>query len=209
MMADKFIKQPFEPGENPDAHAAPPEVEEEFMLLMSLALDDLLDADERARFQAYQDAYPGLAAEWRSWQTLDAKLQATPSALPPADFVLSFEAALLQRERRRRLWWGMGFALAIIFLSALVTAGMASLGAFVMFTQPGWVTEAARVAAQAGVLVNGGLVAILNALSSLAGTEQARAFMMVYLFAAAALLAGWVFLLRRTTRFETASRTAS
>jgi anti-sigma factor RsiW len=207
MMADKFIKEPFEPDEKPGP-AAPPAVEEEFVLLMSLALDDLLDADERARFQAYQAAYPGLAAEWRSWQALDAELRATPSALPPAGFVSAFEAALLQRERRRRLWWGAGFALAIVLLSVVLIAGVAFLGAFVMFTQPAWLTELARMAAQTGALVNGGIVAVLDALGSLAGTEQARAFVMVYLFAAAALLAGWVFLLRRTTRFDIASRTA-
>jgi len=207
MMADKFIKQPFEPDEEPGA-GAPPAVEEEFILLMSLALDDLLDAEERARFQAYQAAYPGLAAQWRSWQVLDAELRATPSALPPAGFVTAFEVALLQRERRRRLWWGAGFALAIVLLSVVLTAGVASLGAFVMFAQPAWLTELVRIAAQTSALVNGGVVAVLDALGSLVGTEQARAFMMVYLFAAAALLAGWVLLLRRTTRFDVTSRTA-
>ncbi len=207
MLADKFIKQPFEPDEEPGA-AAPPAVEEEFMLLMSLALDDLLDADERTRFQAYQDAYPGLAVEWRSWRALDGELRATPSVLPPADFVIMFESALLQRERRRRLWWGAGFALAVILLGVVLTAGVMSLGAFVMFTQPAWLTELVRGAAQLSALVNGGAVAILDALASLLGTEQARAFMTIYLFAAAALLAGWVLLLRRTTRFEVASRTA-
>jgi len=207
MMADKFIKQPFDPDEEPGG-AAPPEVEEEFMLLMSLALDDLLDADERTRFQAYRDAYPGLAAAWRSWRALDSELRATPSAMPSANFVTAFEAALLQRERRRRLWWGAGFALGVILLSFMLTVGVSSLGAFVMFTQPAWLTELVRIAAQAGALVNGGVVAVRDTLASLAGTEQARVFMMVYLFAAAALLAGWVFLLRRTTRFAVASRTA-
>ena len=55
----------------PTPPAAPPEVLEEFALLMSLALDGLLDADEQARFAALLDRYPELAEEWDTWRALD------------------------------------------------------------------------------------------------------------------------------------------
>ena len=43
----------------------PPHVQEEFSLLMSMALDELLDSSEHAEFDSYLATYPTLAREWQ------------------------------------------------------------------------------------------------------------------------------------------------
>jgi len=204
MMADKFIKGPFEPDDN--LHTVPAAVEAEFMLLMSLALDNMLDREEARQFQQHLAAYPALADEWRRWQELDSELQSTPSALPPAGFVELFEMALLYRERRRRLLWGVGIGVVVTLLWLGVMVGAMSLGAFVMFGQSAWLTELVRNAAQLSATMNNGLVIVTNALASVFSTEQARMFILFYTVAAALMLTGWVFLLRRTTRLGEATR---
>ena len=205
MMADKFIKGPFEPDDN--LHAVPAAVEEEFMLLMSLALDDMLDGEEERQFQEYRITYPALADEWQRWRELDSELQSTPSALPPAGFVEMFELALLYRERRRRLLWGVGIGVVVVLLWLGVMAGAMSLGAFVMFGQSAWLTELMRSIAQLSATMNNGLLIATNALASVFGTEQARMFILIYTTTAALMLTGWVFLLRRTTRLGEATLT--
>ena len=204
MMANKLFKAPFEPDNTP--HAVPAAVEEEFMLLMSLALDEMLDAEESEQFYDYLTTYPSLADEWLSWQELDMELQSTPSVLPPDNFVEMFELGLLQQERRRRLWWGVGLGSLVALLWLGVMAGTMSLGAFVMFGQSAWLTEFVRNVAQMGASMNSSVVIALNAVASVFSTDQAQAFMLIYVAAAALMLTGWVFLLRRTTRFGEATQ---
>ncbi|MCB0137819.1 MAG: hypothetical protein KDD75_22130, partial [Caldilineaceae bacterium] len=45
----------------------------EFDWLMSLALDELLDDEDRARFDVLLAEYPSLADEWAAWQFIDGE----------------------------------------------------------------------------------------------------------------------------------------
>lgn len=185
----------FGPYEAPPAH-----VEEEFGLLMSLALDDLLDDEEQATFDDYLARYPVLADDWAQWQQLDTQLFAMPAAPPPSDFLERFEVRLVQQERRRRLWWGTGFAAVVVLLSLGIVLGTVSFGAYVVLRQPQWLSELVHLLAYYSAAAATGVDALRNALAAVAGSEQARTFGLVYAVATAGLIGAWVLVLRRTTR---------
>ena len=176
------------------------QVEEEFSLLMSMALDGLLDSDEQAEFDSYLAAYPTLAEEWQDWQTLDMQLAATPAVQPPVDFMLNFEVCLLHHERRRRLWWGMAFGSMAVVLWVAILVGVASLGAFVLFGQPAWLTQAVHSLAYISAGVGTWVTAVGTAFGSVMSTQQAASLAMVYMLMSIVMVASWIYFLRHSTR---------
>lgn len=176
------------------------QVQEEFTILMSLALDNLLDSEERTTFDAYLASYPTLADEWLEWQALDAALDATPSVAPPVNFLANFETRLAQKERRRHLWWGVGFGAVAVVLWAAAIIGVASLGAFVLLSQPAWLTQTVHNLAFAHANVTGWVAAATATAGAVAGTAEARTFGLVYMLLSASLVTAWVFFLRHSTR---------
>lgn len=175
-----------------------PEQEEEFMLLMSLALDNLADAGETAKFEEYLAAYPTLAVQWRSWQRLHNHLVALPSVAPTAGFVDRFEVRLLQQERRHRLWFGMAIGAITLLLWVGVLVGLASMGAYLVVNQGSWVSAVVQNLTYAWITVAQWLESGWLAFAAFAATPQAKAIGAGYLLMAAALLGGWVSLLRRS-----------
>lgn len=176
------------------------EIQEEFNLLMSLALDDLLDGEEQDEFELYLATYPTLDREWQEWQMLDSQLKSTPAVQPPADFMLNFEMRLQQYERRRSLWWGIAFGGVAVVLWVAVMVGVASLGAFVLLGQPAWLTQAVHDLAYLSANANAWVTAAGSALSSILSTQQATTLALVYVLVSAAMVASWIFFLRHSTR---------
>ena len=173
---------------------------EDFMLLMSLALDGLLDGAEEQRFQRCLAEQPQLAAQWQSWQALDSALHAAPAAIPPQDFVAAVELRLELAERRRRLWLGMAIGLTTVVLWGTVLVAAASAGAFVLVNQASWLSDLVRMLAYGSAAISSWIDSILRSLGAVLGTPQARSFVLLYVVATAGILAGWLHLLRRSTR---------
>lgn len=178
----------------------PADVQNEFVLFMSMALDNLLEGAEKERFHRHLQTYPVLAQQWRTWQDLDQQLHSAPAMSPPPDFVQNVELRLLQQERRRRLWWGGLVGLAILLLWFFVMAIALSLGAYVAFNQTGWLTTLVRVFAFLSAAVTNWLQTAGSVLGTLLGTQQALSFGIAYGIVAIALLTLWVTFLRRSTR---------
>ena len=182
------------------AITVPPAVEEEFSLLMSMALDGLMDEEDAARFEQIQLSYPALAQEWEAWQMLDSQLREMPPVMLPPSFMASFDLRLAQQERRRRLWWGMGFGAMAVVLVASLLVGAAALGAFVMLRQPDWLTQVVHGAAFGYATVAQWFATVESAASVLVRSDQMRMLSVLYALTALAMLGGWVHFLRRTTR---------
>ncbi len=197
MLDNRLTFRPYE--------AAPAHVEEEFGLLMSLALDDLLDDQEQIAFDEYLERYPALADDWRQWQELNERLCAVPSVLPPAGFMENFEVRLLQQDRRRRLWLGFGFGAVVMLLSVGVILGTVSLGAFVILRQPDWLTQLVHALAYSSAAAAAGYRSLQVAVESIASSGQMRTFGLLYAVVSTGLIGGWIVFLRRTTRISGAS----
>jgi len=178
--------------------------EAEFDWLMSLALDDALDPDAQARFDAYLADDPALAESWRAWQWIDSEFTATPALTPPSGFVQRFDLRLaeVENERQQRvLLLSSATALLAVALVFMVTAGM---GAFVFLTQGQWMGEQVRALALAYTFAHLWLATLGETVNTLINTPQAQFAAGVYALLLVMLVVAWVQLLRRSARLEKA-----
>jgi anti-sigma factor RsiW len=189
---------------NDQLNQAPPAIEEQFYWLMSLALDGMLDDEDRVTFDAYQAQYPALADMWQEWQVLDRQLDVLPHVEPAPGFVQRFEVRLAGYEAQQQQR-----VLALSFVSAVV-AGVFALsavigaGAWLLSTQGPWLGGQIGNAVYLTIVIQNWVNAIVDTLIGLAATPQAQALGMVYVAVAVAMIAGWVRLLQRSARYAPA-----
>lgn len=196
----------FDPTLHTDTTAdAPPAVVEEFQWLMSLALDGLLEDEDRRRFDAHLAGYPTLAARWEEWQLLDSQLDALPHVQPAPGFVDRFEARLAAQEQHQQQ------RVLALSLVAAVIAGMLALtsvvgfAAFLLSTQGPWIGEQIHNTVYLSALMNHWMRSLTDAMFGLAGSPQVQMLGMVYVVVAAGMIVGWVELLRRNARLASAA----
>lgn len=177
-----------------------PTEEEEFSLLMSLALDELLDEQEQATFERYLVRYTQLATQWQDWQALHRHMTAVPHAMPAPNFVGRFEVQLAQQERRRRLRQGLWIGFVTLMLWIGMVAGVLVVGAYLFVNQSALLANIV----QNLIYFWAGLAAWLNSLATtanaFAATPQAVGFGIGYLALTLTMLSGWVVYLRRSTQ---------
>ena len=202
------MRNDLQMGWNEQNDQPPTQIYDEFSMLMSLALDDLLDEEEQHLFDGYLAAYPSLANEWFEWQALDAQLVATPSVAPPPDFLINFENRLAQRQRRRHIWVGIGFGAVAMTLWIAAALAATSLGAFILLGQPSWLTQLIHNLAYVYASVNNGMATLSATAGAVAGTTEARTFGLIYIVVSMALVVGWIFFLRHSTRSRAPARAA-
>lgn len=173
---------------------------EEFLLLMSLALDDLLDEAEQQQFARYQEQHPALAVAWQDWQAMHHRMCAMPHAVPTPNFVDRFELRLVQQERRRRLWQGLWIGLVAFCLWFTVTAGLISVGTYIFVNQSSLLSSAVQTITIFFASIATWLESLSLALGTFATTPQAMGLGIGYVVLAMGMLVGWFFYLRRSTQ---------
>lgn len=174
----------------------------DFELMMSMALDDLLDEEESAQFYADIEYYPMLANQWATWQELDEKLLAEPSMMPPINFVQDFEVRLAKDQRRRRLWLGASIAAVTVVLWTSIIVGTLSAGAYIAVNQGGWVTDQIQFMAYILHGFTAWVQSVTSALSIVLGTAIVSPQMWGIALGYTALMGGilvfWTRFLRRS-----------
>lgn len=196
MEAKKFTQ------ESGGRHRPTPEQEEEFMLLMSLSLDNLADTGEMAQFEDYLTRYPTFAAQWQGWQRLHQQFVAIPHAEPPVGFVDRFEVRLIQQERRRRLWLGVLIGSLTFLLWAGVVVGVFSMGAYLFTNQGSWLSALVQNLTYSWVNLMHWASTGWETFMIFASTPQAQAIGVGYLLMSVALLGGWLTILRRSLQLQ-------
>lgn len=172
---------------------------DECLMLMSMALDGLLDEDERARLDGMIAADPGLAETWRQWCKVDVAFVEAPRELPVAGFTNRFEARLeakLAKERSRQRVI-MATVATFVWTSVLVLAGL--LLWYLLMNQGPMLNAFARETAYYGRAISIGIGALRNTATATFSAPQSIAVAIGYTLATAALLYVWVRFLRRTT----------
>lgn len=187
---------------NQNVHDPENEAQEsaQFGMLMSLALDELLDPEENVQFARDLKEYPLLAEEWSIWQQLDQKLLDEPAMEPPHDFLRTFEMRLAQQERRQRLRIGIFIGLAVILLWGSLLVGAFSLGTYILYGQAAWLTDFVHNLAWFSTVVETWFGTVTTAAGSVLAAPQARSFGMAYLSLVVAVMAVWTYFLRRSLR---------
>lgn len=176
-----------------------PEAQEEFLLLMSLRLDNLLDSAEEQQFQEMVRAYPVCARAWARWQRVHQQLVDEPSVAPPVNFAQSVEACLLQQERRGRLWQGLLIGLLVVVMWCAVVTIALGLGAYILFNQSNLLGDLIRNLAFVSSLVAQWVATVQRAFNSFAATPQATALAIGYVALAVIALSAWIRFLRGAT----------
>jgi hypothetical protein len=179
-----------------------PEQEEEFMLLMSLSLDNLADAGEAAQFEEYLTRYPTFVIQWQSWQRLQQQFVAIPHAEPAFGFVDRFEVRLTQQERRRRLWLGFLIGSVTLLLWVGVVVGIFSMGTYLFTNQGSWLSALVQNLTYSWVNLVHWANTGWETFVIFASTPQAQAIGVGYLLMSVALLGGWLTILRRSLHLQ-------
>lgn len=168
--------------------------------LMSLALDDALAADETARLDSLLQQAPEFEARWEQWQMVDRDFRVVPAALPPDDFMEKFALRLEIQERQRRLRTGFIFGAAAVALWGSALVGVFMLGALLWSNQGVWFGEFFQNITYLWAAMGQFARALVSTAEALWAAPQARTVLACYLVTSVAIIGGWLFLLRRSTR---------
>lgn len=174
--------------------------QDDFSVLMSLSLDELLDEEERNRFERYLADYATLAAEWQAWQSMHRQLVTIPHAIPAPGFVERFELQLLQQERRRRLRQGIWIGALSLLLWVGVVVSVVGVGSYLFVNQSVWLSETIQNVIFWWATAAHWLQSLIAALAIFAGTPQGKSIGVAYVMLAFGMLGAWSYFLRRATQ---------
>lgn len=139
--------------------------------LMSLALDDLLSAEEQQRLDQHLAGCLTCRLTWSRWQRIAHVLTVQPFAGPPPAFMLHVDRALQRREQRReRMLAGWLLAGGAFTVWTLIALSAALTGALVLTAWPALrvqVVETLGYAGQFVTLIFQNLAALRDALALL------------------------------------------
>lgn len=177
----------------------------EARLLMSLALDGLLDSGEEERLNELLAAHADLGEEWRCWQKMDTLFTGALRVVPAEGFGDRFALRLDQHEARlrRRQRLILGVVTMVGWIGTL--AALLCVGWMILSSQSQWMNGMARELVYYPAALGIWMRAMLSSLNATMSEPQSIAIATGYLALTGSLLYGWVRILRRTTREEVIS----
>lgn len=168
-------------------------------VLMSMALDGLLDHEERARLDSRIAADPVLAETWRQWCKVDVAFAEAPRQQPASGFTNRFEARLEKKIARERMRQHivMGVVATVVWSVVLVGAGL--LLWFLLTNQGTLMASVARETAYYGSAIGIAASALQSTASATFRAPQSIVIAVAYAMATVGLLYVWLRFLRRMT----------
>jgi anti-sigma factor RsiW len=115
------------------------EHDEEMTMLMSLALDNLLEDKDRQRLEQHLQACPACRSEWEAMQAVSALFAESLMVGPPLGFAVRVERKLAEKDRKRRQTFSglavltsslslAGLTVAVVFLIVVAILAWQGLG---------------------------------------------------------------------------------
>jgi anti-sigma factor RsiW len=175
---------------------------DQYGLLMSLALDNLLEGTEQADLDAHLAGCNRCRSQWSLWQSIDTAFRGAPMTDPSPAFVQNFGQKMASQSRRRQVRLGILLgALTLVMWSIGVTGVVLVIGALV-YNQVGWFTETLHWLAYVwtAISVIGG--SLLGLLGGLAEEPSAIGLLAGYVVMAGGVLVIWSRYLRRSLLAE-------
>ncbi len=176
------------------------EMHEEYGLLMSLALDNLLDEQEACDLQRHLAACAPCDKQWQIWQNIDQQFLMPPEVVPTDDLVAQVNARIEATERRREFRVGVLLAFLTVFIWTIGFAGVGTVIGFLVFNQIGALGDAFHSLTHLWTTVTVLFESIGRALVGLSDNPSAMGVVLCYVAVAVTALAGWTRILRRTIR---------
>jgi len=176
------------------------EAHDEAVLLMSLALDGLVSAEEEAEMRSHVAHCASCAATWSAMQGIHQRVVAAPVAVPVAGFVARFELRRLQQARRRRLWMGGLVALLSLTLWGAILVGGVMLGSYLLNNPTGALPQTLYDFTYYWAGLSAGVQGMWRGVVVAMGTSNLPFYLLGYSLLTLAALTAWTGFLRRSLR---------
>lgn len=191
-MAERLNRASMSPGKSAD-HG-------EYLMLISLALDGMLDSEEKEQLDGHLEQCSGCRAQWLLWQAIDDRLRAAPAPVPAPGFSRSVAQRLAQRERLRNLRIGVMLTVFTLLVWSLGLVGVCILTGTLVYTNLDRLAETGlflnEVWAVAGVVGH----SLWEVVVEITATPAALGVASAYLVIAVAAIAVWCIIIQRTTQ---------
>lgn len=191
-MAERHYRASRSPGRAVD-HS-------EYLMLISLALDGMLDSDEQKRLDGHLEQCSGCRGQWLLWQAIDDKLRAAPVPVPAPGFSRSVALRLARQERLRNLRIGVMLTVFTLLVWSLGLVGVCVMAGGIVYTNLGRLEETGQflneVWAVAGVVGQ----SLWEIIVEITATSTALGVASTYLVVVVAALAIWCVVVQRTTQ---------
>lgn len=172
----------------------------EYLMLISLALDGMLDSDEKRRLDGHLEQCSGCRGQWLLWQAIDDKLRAAPIPVPAPGFSRSVAQRLARQERLRNLRIGVILTVFTLIVWSLGLVGVCVMAGGIVYTNLGRLEETGlflnEVWAVAGVVGQ----SLWDVIVEMTATSTALGVASTYLVVVVAALAVWCVIIQRTTQ---------
>jgi predicted anti-sigma-YlaC factor YlaD len=176
------------------------DLHDEYGLLMSLALDDMLEDEETAALDRHLSTCTACNRQWQIWQTINRQFQMAPMVLPPIDFVERVEAQLAHRENRSDVRVGLLLATLTLIIWGIGLAGVGILLGFLIYNQIGIFSQVVHWLTYAWTSLTVVGASIGRLLIGLSENPSALGVLVCYIALTIIALLGWSWLLQRSTR---------
>lgn len=178
-------------------------VHDHYEMLMSMALDKQLDAEEEGALEHHLQSCPGCRQRWNLWKSLDAQFLAAPLFEPSPVFFSNVMTALgqVEKRRQRRIWFGLLFLSTFVWLFAL--AGIAASVGLLFYFGSDWVNSTLLSLEPFWTSLSVLGRALRTAAVGLTANPLSLSALVIYVLFALSTLTGWSRYLRQSTQVIT------
>lgn len=188
MAAEKF-QMHKQPG--------PTAIHDEYLMLVSLALDGMIEAGEQRRLDSHLQHCNDCRVRWQLWHLLDQKLQAEPAPQPAPGFSQRVVEELIRQDRRRNLQIGILLTVLTVCAWALALVGTGVLAAALVYTNLGSFAAAGSFLAEALAVTGVVCHSLWDVATELTAAPTALGAATVYLVIATVALGAWCLIIQR------------
>ena len=172
----------------------------EYLMLISLALDGMLDSDEKKRLDGHLEHCGECRGQWLLWQAIDDRLRAAPVPVPAPGFSRKVAQQLARQERLRNLRIGAMLTVFALVVWSLGLVGVCVMAGGIVYTNLERLADTGlylnEVWAVAGVVGQ----SLWEVIVEIAATSTALGVASTYLVVVVAALAVWCVIIQRTTQ---------
>ncbi len=191
MAAEKFqIHRPPDPAA----------VHGEYLMLVSLELDGMLDAGEQRRLDSHLERCSACRAQLQLWQLLDQKLRAEPVPQPAPDFSQRVVERLARQERLRNIQIGILLTVLTVFAWALALVGAGVLATALVYTNLGSFAAAGSFLAEAWAVSGVVCHSLWDVATEMTAAPTALGVASVYLIITTVVLGVWCLVIQRSAQ---------
>ncbi len=191
-MAERLYRASMSPGKAAD-HS-------EYLMLISLALDGMLDSDEEKRLDGHLEQCSECRGQWLLWQTIDDSLRAAPVPAPAPGFSRSVVQQLARQERLRNLRVGVMLTVFTLLVWSLGLVGVCVMAGGIVYTNLERLEETGLFLSEAWAVAGVVGQSLWDVIVELTATSTALGVASTYLVVVVAALAVWCIIIQRTTQ---------